>query len=242
MHLKILSSAKRPEIICALALSENIFSKNNFIVGDENEKLPDIYNIKKTHGIEVVQIERACDFKINRLWKLYEKYEGDYYKIKQECDSKYPNEYVLTEDNGKLVAFSTNEGAHRIDWMANTYYEEIYKKLTKLNNGNYSNISEKMDLCVSIIYRRKDVYDINLILYEYLKCLKNFTLGFDEIYIITSQKIFIIKPNQIHSITPIYWQNSIVDFEIRGNDYLHELEYNYNETIEKTNQLYDTQI
>ena len=87
-----------------------------------------------------------------------------YYKIKQECDSKYPNEYVLTEDNGKLVAFSTNEGAHRIDWMANTYYEEIYKKLTKLNNGNYSNISEKMDLCVSIIYRRKHVYDINTLL------------------------------------------------------------------------------
>ena len=87
-----------------------------------------------------------------------------YYKIKQKCDSKYPNEYVLTEDNGKLVAFSTNEGAHRIDWMANTYYEELYKKLTKLNNGNYSNISEKMDLCVSIIYRRKDVYDINTLL------------------------------------------------------------------------------
>ena len=87
-----------------------------------------------------------------------------YYKIKQECDSKYPNEYVLTEDNGKLVAFSTNEGAHRIDWMANTYYEEIYKKLTKLNNGNYSNISEKIELCVSIIYRRKNVYDINTLL------------------------------------------------------------------------------
>ena len=144
-----------------------IYQYRPFFLQTEKGQLSyDIYLIKQKIAIEYQGKQHFApveyfDFKINRLWKLYEKYEGDYYKMKQECDSKYPNEYVLTEDNGKLVAFSTNEGAHRIDWMANTYYEEIYKKLTKLNNGNYSNISEKTDLCVSIIYRRKDVYDIN---------------------------------------------------------------------------------
>ena len=104
----ILSSAKRPEIICYFALNEYYFNDDTLVVGDESNKklkLPDIYNANSTYGIEVVQLEKDCDFKTSRVWKLYNKYNGDYGKIKHDCDSLYPNEYTLTEYNGLLEAF-----------------------------------------------------------------------------------------------------------------------------------------
>ena len=155
----ILDSAKRPEIICYFALNEYYFDDDTLVVGDESNKklkLPDIYNINNTYGIEVVQLEKDCDFKTSRIWKLYEKYNGDYDRIKYDCDLLYPNEYILTGYNGLLGAFSTNEGAHSIDWMKDIYKEEIGKKLSKLNNGNYSSISGNVSLCVSILQRQKD--------------------------------------------------------------------------------------
>ena len=137
----ILSSAKRPEIICYFALNEYYLKDDTLVVGDESNKklkLPDIYNTNNTYGIEVVQLEKDRDFKKTRVWKLCEKYNGDYDKIKNDCDSLYPNEYILGECGGLLGSFFTNGGAHSIDWMKDVYKEEIDKKLVKLNNGNYS--------------------------------------------------------------------------------------------------------
>ncbi len=43
--------------------------------------------------------------------------------------------------------------------MKPIYEREINKKLVKLNNGNYSGITNEIDLCISIIYRAKKLYD-----------------------------------------------------------------------------------
>lgn len=238
----ILNSAKRPEIICYFALNEYYFNDDTLVVGDEANKklkLPDIHNTNNTYGIEVVQLEKDCDFKINRVWKLYEKYNGDYDKIKSDCDLLYPNEYILTEYNGLLGSFYTNGGAHSIDWMKDVYKEEIDKKLVKLNNGNYSSINGNISLCISILQRRKRLYDVNLILYQYFEVVKNHKKGFDKIFVLTSDKMYILKPENVKNIQPKIWQNCIVDFDIEGNEYFVELDYDYNDVIEKTNDYYN---
>ena len=137
--MRILSSAKKPEIFCAYALTKYVFYSNDYVVGDmAKEKLPDIFSIDKKHCIEVVQAEKECDFKIDRVWKLYNKFNGDFIKIKKFCDTKYPNEYILLEFDGKVGSFSVNEMAHSKDWMKDIYKEEIRKKLKKLNEGHYA--------------------------------------------------------------------------------------------------------
>lgn len=237
----ILYSAKRPEIICYIAINEYYFNDDTLIVWDEANKklkLPDIYNTNYTYGIEVVQLEKDRDFKTNRVWKLYEKYNGDYDKIKSDCDSLYPNEYMLKEDNGLLCAFSTNGGAHSIDWMKDIYKDEIDKKLTKLNNGNYSSINGSVSLCISILQRHKQLYDVNLILYQYFEVVKNHEKGFDKIFVLTSDKMYILKPENVKTIQPKFEQNCIFDFDIDGKEYIVELDYDYNDVIEKTNDYY----
>ena len=238
----ILNSAKRPEIICYFALNEYYFNDDTLVAGDESNKklkLPDIYNTNYTYGIEVVQLEKDCDFKTNRLWKLYKKYNGDYDKIKRDCDSLYPNEYMLKEKNGLLGSFSTNSGAHSSDWMKDIYKEEIDKKLTKLNNGNYSSINGSISLCTSILQRSKELYDVNLILYQYFEVVKNHEKGFDKIFVLTSNKMYILKPENVKNIQPRFEKNCIFDFDIDGKEYIVELDYDCKGVIEKTNDYYN---
>lgn len=232
--MKILSSAKKPEIFCAYALTKYVFYSNDYVVGDiAKEKLPDIFSIDKKHGIEVVQAERECDFKIDRVWKPYNKFNGDFIKIKKFCDTKYPNEYILLEFDGKVGSFSVNEGAHIKDWMKDIYKEEIRKKLKKLNEGHYAGIIEEIDLCISIIQRSKDEYDVKLVLYQYFELFNKYNKRFKKIFIITSSNIFIFELENIKGISPIYYQNCIVDFNILGENYCLKLNYDYNDVVEK---------
>lgn len=232
--MRILSSAKKPEIFCAYVLTKYVFYSNDYVVGDiAKEKLPDIFSIDKKHGIEVVQAEKECDFKIDRVWKLYKKFNGDFIKIKKFCDTNYPNEYILLELDGKVGSFSINEEAHSKDWMKDIYKEEIRKKLKKLNEGHYSGIIEEIDLCISIIQRSRDEYDAKLVLYQYFELFDKYNKGFNKIFIITSSNIFICELKNIKWISPIYYQNCIVDFNILGENYCLKLDYDYNDEIKK---------
>lgn len=232
--IKILSSAKRPEIFCAYTLLTCVLCCSDYVVGDiAKEKLPDIFSVDKKHGIEIVQAEKECDFKIDRIWKLYNRFNGDFIEIKKFCDAKYPNEYILQEFNGKVGSFSVNEGAHSKDWMKDIYRGEIRKKLKKLHEGYYAGITGEMDLCVSIIQRSKDEYDAKLVLYQYFELFNKYNKGFNKIFVITSSNIFIFELEKIKGISPIYYQDCIVDFNILGENYCLKLNYDYNDVIEK---------
>ena len=83
------------------------------------------------------------------------------------------------------------------------------------------------------------MYDVNLILYQYWETVKNHKKGFNKIYVLTSDKIYILIPDNVKYIQPKVWQNCIVDFEIEGEEYIVELDYDYNDVIKKTNDYYN---
>ena len=156
-------SDKWAEVFCAYAINNYLFKDKDFFVGDCSEKhFPDIYDSSLSLGIEVVQLEKNSDLDSKYVWRAYKDYGGDYNKIVRYCNDKFKDVYDLTNYNGKLGAFSTNDGPHNIDWMKDIYLKNIRNKLSKLNKGNYSGVQKKF-LCTSIIQRAKDIYDVNLI-------------------------------------------------------------------------------
>ncbi len=225
-------TAKQPEINAAKVLKFCVFKDTELVVGDQAQlKLPDIYSKELSIGIEVVQMERAEDLDTKYIWNEMEKNNGDFDLTKKFCDENFPNKYHLEEHNGKVVCFIVNGKSHRIDWMKPIYEREINKKLVKLNNGNYSGITNEIDLCISIIYRAKKLYDAKLIAYCYRQIAAKFQKAFNKLYIIESNKLFIIYPDKIKDIKPKIRQNIICDFEITGEDYIEEFEYGSYGTI-----------
>lgn len=224
MHIKINSTAKQPEINAAQILEYCVFKDAALVVGDQSElKLPDIYTEDLLIGIEVVQMEKAEDLDTKYIWNEIKKNNGNFALTKKFCDENYPNKYHLEEYNGKVFCFMTKGGSHSIDWMKPIYDREINKKLKKLNNGNYSGIKREIDLCISIVYRAKRLYDAKLITYSYKQIAKNYKDSYDKLYIIESDKIFIVYPNRIQNINPIYYHNCICDFEIKGENFIEEI-------------------
>lgn len=225
-------TAKQPEINAAKVLKFCVFKDTELVVGDQAQlKLPDIYSKELSIGIEVVQMERAEDLDTKYIWNEMEKNNGDFDLTKKFCDEKFPNKYHLEEYNGKVVCFIANGKPHRIDWMKPIYERETNKKLVKLNNGNYSGITNEIDLCISIIYRAKKLYDAKLIAYCYRQIAAKFQKAFNKLYIIESNKLFIIYLDKIKDIKPKIRQNIICDFEITGEDYIEEFEYGSYGTI-----------
>lgn len=223
------------EVFCAYSISNNIYPNEPLVVGDcSNEHLPDIYNIQKTLGIEIVQLEKDCDLDTKYVWNSYIEHDGNFEKIKEFCDSKYPNTYNLTEIDGKLGCFSTTEGAHSIDWMKEIYSKNLNNKLRKLNAGNYSGITKNIELCVSIIHRRKSLYDVLFILYLYLESAKQYENKFNKIIVITSTKLYVLEPHKVTNIHPIVYQGVICDFMVTGTDYLKTFDFDYNSSHKLT--------
>ena len=217
------------EVFCAYSIKNNIFPNESFVVGDcGNEHLPDIYNVSKTLGIEVVQLEKDSDLDTKYVWESYKKYDGNFEKIKEFCDTGYPNTYELTEIDGKLGCFSTTDGAHSIDWMKEIYLKNLNNKLRKLNSKNYSGITESIVLCVSIIHRRKTLYDVLLILYLYIESAKQYENKFDKIIVLTSTNLYVLEPQNVASISSIIYQGVICDFAISGKNYLKTFDFDYN--------------
>ena len=232
--MKILKTAKKAELFCAYVLEDCILQDGEYIVGDiEKDKLPDIYSEDKKHGIEVVQAERENDFKLDDVCRYCENNEYNYAKVNPWCEKKYPEKYYMSETNGKINMITGKEGAHKIDWMKDIYENEIRQKLIKLNKGNYSGITGKVDLCISIVHRLKDEYDAKLILFVYISIVRKFSKFFDKIYVITSSSIFILNPNNIKNIQPICESNCITNFDVTGDGYIKEIKYNYGDIVDR---------
>jgi hypothetical protein len=70
-----------------------------------------------------------------------------------------------------------------------------------------------------------------LIAYCYRQIAAKFQKSFNKLYIIESNKLFIIYLDKIKDIKPKIRQNIICDFEITGEDYIEEFEYGSYGTI-----------
>ena len=119
--------------------------------------------------------------------------------------------------------------------MKDIYKEEIDKKLVKLNNGNYSSINGVISLCISILQRRKGLYDVNLILYQYWETVKNHKKGFNKIYVLTSDKIYILMPENVK--TKI---DELIDKMIDNNFDCKKCYNNYIDSWNKITEFYNS--
>ena len=118
--------------------------------------------------------------------------------------------------------------------MKDIYFENLNKKLEKLNRGNYSGINGQISLCTSIIQRIKTEYDARLVLYEYFQAFKNYKKSFEKIIVVTSSQVLMFDLNKIKEINPITEHDIIHDFQIKGDDYLISCEYDFKKIHEIT--------
>lgn len=233
MKLKINKTAKPPEIIAAKLLGDRFFNDKNLIVGDDsNLKIPDIYTEDLSIGIEVVQLDRGADLDTKYIWEEIKKQGEGYNEIKKFCDDEYPCMYKLIEKEGKVFGFYSNKLTHSKTWMKESYSCNIKKKLDKLNNGNYSGIKTEIDLCIIIIYKIIRKFDIELIAYCYKQIEESYEKSYNKIYILESNKTFVIYPNRIKKIEPAYDDSSIIGFNVIGENYIEEMNVRYSTYID----------
>lgn len=222
--LKINKTAKPPEIIAAKLLGDWFFKDKNLIVGDASTlNLPDIYTEDFSVGIEVVQLDRGADLDTKYIWQKMKETLEDYNEIKKFCDDKHSGKYNLVEKEGKVCYFYSSEVNHSKTWMKESYSVNIRKKLGKLNNGNYSGIKTEIDLCIIIVYKIIRKFDVELIAYFYKQIEESYEKSYDKIYIIESNKTFVIYQNRIKKIEPAYDDRSIIGFNVIGENYIEEM-------------------
>lgn len=237
------NNAKLMEVFCAYAIKEVLFCNETFVAGDlPQEHIPDIYNIEKTLGIEVVQLEQACDLDTKYVWAEYEKCDGNYGKIKEFCDEKFPGRYELMEYAGKLASFSPFVGAHSVDWMSEINIRNLNNKLKKLNRQNYSGISGQLFLCASITQRARTIYDALLVLYNLWQASAQYTARFDKLIVVTSSHVYLFDLNKIREISPIKNGKIIYNIQVEGDNYSTIYEYDYNKVIRMTKAHFDAQL
>lgn len=226
--LKINKTAKPPEIITAKLLGDCFFKDKALIVGDDfNLKTPDIFTEDLSVGIEVVQLDRGADLDTKYIWEEMKKKIEDYNDIKKFCDDKHSGKYNLVEKEGKIFGFYSNKLTHSKTWMKDSYSGNIKKKLKKLNNGNYSGIEKEINLCIIIVYKIIRKFDAELIAYCYKQIEESHEKSFNKIYIIESNKTFVIYPSRIKEIEPVYDDRSIIGFNVIGENYIEEMNVRY---------------
>ncbi len=232
--MSITIKTTRPsEIFCAHVLHDYVLSSDSIIVGDDSKlHLPDIYNTVHTLGIEVVQIDEDVDLDLKKIVNESEKYDFDYDSVLNFCNEQYPNKYYLHENHKKVASITPLpdrdkngvEIIHQTGYMQQKYKKELHKKLQKLNKGNYSGVSTEIDLCISIVQRLKTRDDALLILYVYCNLIKReeFQKTFRRIFVITSQEVFTLLPENVKKIK---YEN--FNFSIQGERYIESKPYDF---------------
>lgn len=229
--LIINAEAKLPEINAAKLLKDCFFKKTTLIVGDKT-KLPDIYTEDLSVGIEVVQMDTKNDLTSKYLLVAIEKHDGNYNKIINGCKQNILNYYHLIKNDNMVVGFYGKRRPHSKVWMDETYCNNINNKLDKLNKGNYINIKKEIDLCILIVHRTKHKFDADLIAYHYNQIKKRYKKSYHKIYVIESEKTFIIYPSRIKTIEPDYRDGNIIGFNVIGDNYIEEMDIRYSNYID----------
>lgn len=175
------NSTVRSEVLVGVFIDKYIFTNGTLYVGtNPSEKLPDIHNNTNTVGFEVVNCEADVDF-IHK--DIIEKFA----KINKAALNS------TVEDN----VYSTRKSfGHGVDWMVKKYKETLNKKLQKLNNGNYSGCS-RVFLIILNILRANGMLNAKQIQQVYCEEIKNFSVGFANIYYITPNGIYLVNTNEV---------------------------------------------
>ncbi len=224
---------KNHEIIAAQILSDAIYPDKAFVVKDDGgKKLPDMYTEDLSLGIEIVQLERDIDLDMKYVHKKWIEERGDHKKLLNFCKKEYPGRYSLQEKDGVTVSIALlEEDAHAVDCMFENYQRNIRKKLVNLEKGNYAGINGKMCLAVCVWQRLTSLYDAKLVLYVYMK--QNRAIDYEDVYVITSEKVFALYPKRVISIEPIISEGCIYDFKMQGENCIEIFEYIWDITLQK---------
>lgn len=239
--LLVRSNAKITEKLAAYIINSTYLLSSNLIVGDDpNQKLPDIFTDDHTLGIEVTECEYSRDFKKRKIYNFINEKGGDYDETIAYIKKHFPNDNFYpssisdpTTNSGKRVySVSGTRYSHRRDWMKEEYIENCANKSKKLNEGNYSGISKSISLCVVMLERSQAIYDAELVLWSYLNHLEPNQKKFDNLFVINYTSLIVFKLSNIERIDAnVTENNTIIDFQITGTDYVNIIKYNYHEII-----------
>lgn len=146
------------EILVKNLVEHYHFKNVNLLVGDNFEEgLPDIYNLDKSLGIEVVEAELEVGYRYNnelipnclgkrgsleKCLKIKMKLENSLKHLKDQFGFSKGSDLFKVVHNDKVVlSLSTNEIYSKNVDYANKYFEEkILSKVKKSKNGNYKGI------------------------------------------------------------------------------------------------------
>lgn len=104
----------------------------------------------------------------------------------------------LTVIDNKIASSSIIECGHSLDWMLENYKDTIDKKLSKLNNGNYS-LCKNVSLIILNLERINSLFSAKQVQKAYLEVKNNHVLTFDNIYYITTDGIYVINNVDLHT-------------------------------------------
>ena len=195
----------RSEVLAIQFVNEYISPNNVWNVGaDTKMNLPDIYSDNQDIGFEVVRCEAGIDFAHDDITKEFIKINYDYNKYQEikSCDKNHIFNKLnlnLTVIDNKIAASSTTEYGHSIDWMLENYKKTINKKLSKLNNGNYS-LCKNVSLIILNLERINSLFSAEQVQKAYLEVKNNHVLTFDNIYYITTDGIYVINDIGLYTL------------------------------------------
>ena len=178
-------TVKYQELLVAVVLSKTFFKNINLYVGDK-VKTTDIYTRGRRLGIEVVQAEYLSDFLMDNYSKLKNK----------DMSAKSFFQMTKLNKNSKVLSWSYNTTADD-KYVMEQFKESVANKLAKLQNGNYSNIKSQVDLAVLSYLRIKDNSDAENFLSVYNQESAKVDKGFDNVFLIFSSGIYLIKNGKI---------------------------------------------
>lgn len=208
-NLFIDSTAKTNEIFVSIFIKEYLFPHKQIFVGDKGKKIPDIQIPSLNKSFEVVQVELEKDLDSKYIWKKFYETNGNPQEMQKFASEKFPmHNYKFFVINNKVASWTTGELGHSADYSRAYYGREIKKKLEKLNKGNYCEFPGEISLIISNYQRNRDYQDFCIFLEEYERYILNYKKHFKEVYLLTSNDIYIYDAENNKQI-----KNIEIDFD-----------------------------
>ena len=184
MVKKYNEKAKCHEFLAAYFLRHYIFQDIELSVGDSGN-LPDIHNIDKGVGIEVVQTEMDSDLDKKYLIKKARGVDSNYDSVMKYAKEIYPNHnYTACNLNGKASGFISMNFLSRTNELQESIRKNLNKKYIKLNAGYYDDIKENINLCIPNIHRACGKAELDFLLNECRELNKRHERKFRKIFVL----------------------------------------------------------
>ena len=184
MVKKYNDKAKCNELLAAHFLQHLIYKDIELSVGDCG-KLPDIHNIEKGLGIEVVQTEIDSDLDKKYLIKKARGVDSNYDSVMKYAKERYPNHnYTACNLNGKASGFISMNFLSRTNELQESIRKNLNKKYKKLNAGNYDGVEENINLCIINVHRACGKAELDFVLNECRELNKRHERKFRKIFVL----------------------------------------------------------